>query len=56
MVAAELDQCGSAAELRAAYPRARIVEVAGVDHFFGEKRNEVGTIIATQLMKDLRLD
>jgi uncharacterized protein len=56
IVAAELDQYGSAAELRAAYPRARIVEVAGVDHFFGAKRNEVGVLIADQLAKDLRLD
>ncbi len=56
IVAAELDQFGSAAELRAAYPRARIVEVKGVDHFFGSKRNEVGTLIADQLVKDLRLD
>jgi uncharacterized protein len=56
IVAAELDQFGTAAELRAAYPRARIVEVTGVDHFFGEKRNEVGVLIAGQLVKDLRLD
>lgn len=56
IVAAELDQFGTAAELRAAYPRARIVEVTGVDHFFGAKRNEVGVLIADQLVKDLRLD
>jgi alpha/beta superfamily hydrolase len=56
IVAAELDQYGTAAELRAAYPRARIVEVKGVDHFFGAKRNEVGALIAEQLVKDLRLD
>jgi uncharacterized protein len=56
IVAAELDQFGTAAELRAAYPRARIVEVRGVDHFFGQMRNEVGTIIADQLVKDLGLD
>jgi alpha/beta superfamily hydrolase len=55
IVAAELDQFGTAAELRAAYPRARIVEVAGVDHFFGSKRNEVGVIIADQLVRDLRI-
>ena len=53
IVAAELDQFGTAAELRAAYPRARIVEVTGVDHFFGDKRNEVGALIAAQLVKDL---
>ncbi len=56
IVAAELDQFGSAAELRAAYPRARIAEVTGVDHFFGSRRNEVGTLIADRLTKDLRLD
>ncbi|HEV2250694.1 MAG TPA: alpha/beta hydrolase [Candidatus Limnocylindria bacterium] len=56
IVAAELDQFGTAAELRTAYPRARIAEVKGVDHFFGDKRNEVGGIIAAQLAKDLRLD
>lgn len=53
IVAAELDQFGTAAELRAAYPRARIVELKGVDHFFGSKRNEVGALIAAQLVKDL---
>ena len=56
IVAAELDQFGTAAELRAAFPRARIAEVKGVDHFFGSKRNEVGVLIAAQLVKDLRLD
>jgi alpha/beta superfamily hydrolase len=55
IVAAELDQFGTAAELRAAYPRARIVEVIGVDHFFGNKRNEVGVLIADQLVRDLRI-
>jgi alpha/beta superfamily hydrolase len=56
IVAAELDQFGTAAELRAAYPRARIAEVKGVDHFFGAKRNEVGALIAARLVQDLRLD
>ena len=56
IVNGELDQFGAAAELRAAYPRARVVEVKGVDHFFGAKRNEVGTIIAARLVEDLRLD
>jgi alpha/beta superfamily hydrolase len=55
IVAAELDQFGTAAELRAAYPRARIAEVKGVDHFFGSKRNEVGVLIADQLVRDLRI-
>ena len=34
IVQGERDQFGSAAELRAALPRARVVEIAGVDHFF----------------------
>ena len=34
IVQGEHDQFGSAAELRAALPRARIVEIPGVDHFF----------------------
>ena len=56
IVAAENDQFGTAAELREAFPRARIAEVKGVDHFFGSKRNEVGVLIADQLVKDLQLD
>jgi len=55
IVAAELDQYGTAAELRVAYPRARIAEVTGVDHFFGNKRNEVGVRIADQLVRDLQI-
>ncbi len=56
IVAAELDQFGSAAELRAAYPHAEISEVSGVDHFFVGKHNEVGTLIADRLARHLRLD
>jgi len=56
IVAAELDQYGSAAELRVAYPRARIAEVTGVDHFFVGKHDEVGTLVAHELARDLRLD
>ena len=56
IVAAELDQFGSAAELHAAYPRARIVEVKGVDHFFGRKHDEVGRLVARQIVADLGLD
>ena len=55
IVAAEFDQFGTADELRVAYPRARIAAVPGVDHFFGRRHNEVGTLIAEQLVKDLRL-
>jgi alpha/beta superfamily hydrolase len=55
IVAAELAQYGTAAELRAAYPRARIAEIEGVDHFFGAKRNEVGVLIADEVARELRL-
>lgn len=37
IVQGERDQFGTAAELRAALPRARIVEIGGVDHFFVER-------------------
>lgn len=55
IVAAALDQFGTADQLRAAYPRARIVAVPGVDHFFGRRHTEVGALVADQLAKDLRL-
>ena len=55
IVAAELDQFGSAAELRAAYPRVNIVTVPGVDHFFGRRHNEVGALVAAQIATDLGL-
>lgn len=55
IVAAELDQFGTAAELRAAYPRARIASVAGVDHFFGRRHNDVGALVAEQVIADLGL-
>ena len=53
IVAAELDQYGTADELRAAYPRARVAAVGGVDHFFGRKHNEVGALIAGAIATDL---
>lgn len=53
IVAAELDQFGTAAELRAAVPLARIAEVKGVDHFFAPKRDEVGTLVADELARAL---
>ncbi len=56
IVAAALDQFGTADELRAAYPRARIVAVPGVDHFFGRRHNEVGALVADQLATDLGLE
>jgi hypothetical protein len=53
IVAAENDQFGTAAELRAEYPRARIASVAGVDHFFVGKRDEVGRLVADELARAL---
>ena len=53
IVAAENDQFGTAAELRTVLPQARIVEVNGVDHFFGPKRDEVGRLVANELARAL---
>ncbi|HEY8657060.1 MAG TPA: alpha/beta hydrolase [Candidatus Limnocylindria bacterium] len=55
IVAAELDQFGTAAELRVAYPRAAIAEIGGVDHFFLRHHAEVGTLIADHLLGALGL-
>ncbi len=51
IVAAEHDQFGTAADLRAAYPSARVAEVKGVDHFFAGKRDEVGRLVADELAR-----
>lgn len=53
VVAAEHDQFGTAAELRAAYPRARVAEIAGVDHFFVGKRDELGRLVVDELARTL---
>ena len=53
IVAAERDQFGTAAELRAALPRARIAEVKSVDHFFVGQRDEVGRLVADELSRAL---
>jgi uncharacterized protein len=53
IVAAENDQFGTAEELRAALPLARIVSVGGVDHFFVGKRDEVGSLVAAELARVL---
>src|SRR3954469_15436271 len=53
IVAAEHDQFGTADELRAELPRARIAEVKGVDHFFVGKRDEVGQLVADELSRAL---
>ncbi len=53
VVAAENDQFGTADELRAAIPHARIAVVSGVDHFFVGKRDEVGRLVAEELARVL---
>jgi hypothetical protein len=53
VVAAENDQFGTAAELAAAVPHARIATVSAVDHFFVGKRDEVGKLVAEELARVL---
>ena len=53
IVAAERDQFGTPDELRAAVPHARVVVVNDVDHFFVDKRDEVGTLVADELARTL---
>jgi len=53
IVAAERDQFGTAAELRAALPRARIAEIRSADHFFVGQRDEVGRRVADELARAL---
>jgi alpha/beta superfamily hydrolase len=53
IVAAENDQFGTADELRAAAPQARIATVSGVDHFFVGKRDQVGALVAEELAQAL---
>ena len=53
IVAAENDQFGTAVELQAAVPHARIARVSGVDHFFVGKRDEVGALVAEELARVL---
>jgi hypothetical protein len=55
VVAASDDQFGTAAELRAAYPRIEVREVGGVDHYFVGRHRDVGAIVAERIAKDLRL-
>ena len=53
IVAAENDQFGTATEQREALPHARIAELKGVDHFFVPKRDEVGQLVADELVRAL---
>lgn len=49
IVNGELDEFGTADELRDAYPEARVIEVKGADHFFTGKREEVGRIVTDNM-------
>ncbi|HUG55875.1 MAG TPA: alpha/beta family hydrolase [Candidatus Limnocylindrales bacterium] len=53
VVAAERDQFGSAAELRAAHPSLEVAAVPRVDHFFGRRHDEVGALVADHLAETL---
>jgi hypothetical protein len=53
IVNGELDQFGTAEELRRAYPLARVVEVKGADHFFTGKRDELARVVTDALREQL---
>jgi uncharacterized protein len=53
IVAAELDQFGTAADLRERIPKARVAEVRGVDHFFVGKRDEMTQLVTDELARTL---
>ncbi len=53
IVAAERDQFGTAAELRERFPRARIAEVRGADHFFVGKRDQMTRLVTDELARTL---
>ena len=42
-----------AAELRERFPKARIAEVRGVDHFFVGKRDEMARLVTDELARTL---
>jgi len=53
IVAAEHDQFGTAAELRRRFPRARVAEVHGADHFFVGHRDELQRLVTEELARTL---
>lgn len=53
IVAAERDQFGTAAELRARFPRAEVMEVKGADHFFVGQRDELQRLVTDALARRL---
>lgn len=53
IVAAERDQFGGAAELRERFPRARIAEIRGADHFFVGHRDQMARLVTDELARTL---
>jgi len=53
IVTAERDQFGAAAELRERFPRTRIAEVRGADHFFVGQRDEMARLVTDDLARTL---
>jgi len=53
IVAAENDQFGNADQLRSAIPGARVVKIKSADHFFVGKRDEVGRLVADEMLRAL---
>jgi alpha/beta superfamily hydrolase len=53
LVAAEHDQFGTASELRERFPRARVAEVRGADHFFVGHRDELQRLVTEELARTL---
>jgi alpha/beta superfamily hydrolase len=55
VVNGEHDSFGAAEEIREAYPQARVVAIAGSDHFFMGKRDEAARVVMDHLASGLRL-
>ena len=53
IVAAERDQFGTAVEVGARFPKLRVAEVHGVDHFFVGKRDEMARLVTDELARTL---
>lgn len=49
VVNGEHDEFATAAEIRAAYPRATVVPIPGTDHFFTGKRDEMARVVMDHL-------
>lgn len=49
VVNGERDEFGTAEEIRRAYPEARVFEIAGADHYFTGKRDEVARVVADNM-------